>query len=289
MTRRYLSMALMCCCDYAQTGSPLAFDAVWVKISRPQSPGTVPRIGCHGGPETKDPGLWICENVTLLRLLQLAYNVRAFQLELPDSVRGGFFEVAARVRPGASREQFRVMVQGLLAERFHLTFHWDTRELRIYDLTVGKGGAKVKESSNQDEEEPPLAASGAEVKLPKPKLGEDGYPVVPPEFSGVTTMTTPDGAAHARFQALHKTMEDLAGALTIRLDRPVVDKTGLTGFYDISLYWELDPLPGRPAPLEPRPSLEAAVREQLGLRLVGDKGDFRVLVIDHVDNSPPGN
>lgn len=182
------------------------------------------------------------------------------------------------------------MVQGFLAERFHLRLHWETKEMPVYDLIVGKGGAKVKESSNQDdEEETPAAASGAEVKVPKTKLGEDGYPVMPSGFSGVTMMITPDGAAHARLQFLHKTMEDLAGALTVRLDRPLVDKTGLTGFYDISLYWELAPRPGDPTPLERGPSLEAAVPEQLGLRLVGRKGDFRVLVVDHVDSSPSEN
>ena len=289
MTRRYLPIALICCCGYAQTGFPFAFDAVSAKISRPRSPGTVPRVGCRGGPQTRDPGLWTCDNMPLLRLLQLAYDVRAFQVDLPGSVRGGFFDVVARVQPGASKEQFRVMVQGFLAERFHLTFHWETREMPVYDLIVGKGGPSVKESLNQDEEEAPAAAAGTEVKVPKAKLGEGGYPVLPPGFSGVETMITPDGSARARLQSLHKTMEDLAGILTVQLPRPVVNKTGLTGFFDISLYWEPDPGPGDPAALERGPSLEAAVREQLGLRLVAGKDDFRVLVVDHVDSSPSEN
>ncbi len=84
-------------------------------------------------------------------------------------------------------------------------------------------------------------------------------------------------------------MEDLAGMLTVRLDRPVVNKTGLTGFYDISVTWRSSPSLAIPQPLGWGPSLEAAVKEQLGLRLVGGKDDFRFLVVDHVDSSPTEN
>ncbi len=151
MTRRCLPMALVCCCGYAQTEFPFAFDAVSVKMSRPWVPGTVPRIGCRGGPETKDPGLWTCENEPLVKLLQLAYDIRDVSGTPP-------WHAGRRLRhrrPGATgrnREQFRVMVQGFLAERFHSASHWETRETSVYDLVVGKGGPRVKESSNQDEE-----------------------------------------------------------------------------------------------------------------------------------------
>jgi uncharacterized protein (TIGR03435 family) len=238
MMRCVFFLAFVCWSGYAQAGFTLAFDAVSVKISRPPSPGTMPRIECRGGPETKDPELWICRNASLKMLLQLAYSVRAFQV-VPLNVRGGPFDIVARVQPGASKDQFRVMVQGFLAERFHLALHWDTEEMPVYDLVVGKGGPKVKEGLNQAEE----ATPGAETKLPKPRLAEDGYPALPPEFSGITIMEAPNGVARARSQSLHKTMEDLAAMLTTHLSRPVIDKTELKGAYDISLYWELDPSP----------------------------------------------
>lgn len=289
MTSRYLLMALMCCCGYAQTEFPFAFDAVSVKISGPRKPGPRFFSGCRGGPETKDPGLWTCDDVSLVTLLRIAYGVMAFQVDAPGSVRGGSFDIAARVQPGASREQFRVVVQGFLAERFHLTLHWETREIPVYDLIVGKGGPRLKESLNRDEEDTLAGALGAKVMVANPKLGEDGYPVLPPSFSGVETIEAPGGAGHARLQYLHRTMEDLADTLTARLDRPVVDKTGLTGFYDISLYWERHPVRGDPALVEVGPSLEAAVRTQLGLALVRGRSDFRIIVVDHVDSSPSEN
>ncbi len=298
MMRRVLSLAFICWSGYGQTGSPIAFDAVSVKMSRPPSPGTMPRIECRGGPETKDPELWICRNAPLRMLLQLAYNMRAFQVD-PFNVRGGPFDIVARVEPGASRDQFRLMVQGFLAERFHLALHWDTKEMPVYDLVVGKGGPKLKESSNQAEE----AIPGAETKLPKPRLGEDGYPVLPPEFSGVTMMVATNGAPRTRLHGLHETMEDLAAMLTIRLGRPVIDKTELNGAYDILLSWEMDGYSGAGAPatapsvtatpsvvqVEHGPSLETALQEQLGLKLVGKKDDVKVLVVDHVDSSPSDN
>ncbi len=190
------------------------------------------------------------------------------------------------------------MVRGFLAERFHLTFHWDTTEMPVYDLVVGKGGLKAKESANQAEER----IAGTDIKLSKPRLADDGYPALPPDFSGVTIMEAPNGAPRARFQSLHETMEELAARLTVRLARPVIEKTELKGFYDFSLSWELDPYPGAGAAaaassvagnspvVEARgPSLETALQEQLGLKLVNRKDNVKTLVVDHVDSAPVEN
>src|SRR5205823_2257218 len=133
-------------------------------------------------------------------------------------------------------EQFRVMMQNLLAERFKLTIHRETKELPSYTLTVGKGGPKMKESA------PPAATSETDGPPPlpppppgPPKMGPDGFPVLPSAISsrpGLFMMMMP---GRARMMAQQQTMTDLANRLTGQLNRPVIDATGLTAKYDFTL------------------------------------------------------
>lgn len=162
----------------------------------------------------------------------------------------------------------------------------------VFDLVIAKGGPKLKRSLSQD------AAALAEMRLPsRPKVGEDGYPILPPGLSATTMVQVPGGGIRARLQGFQYTLEKLSASLTNQLGRPVINKTGLEGLYDISIFWELDQSEGTggslPAPSDPAllhgPSLETAVQEQLGLRLVSSRDDVKLFNIDHVDRVPTDN
>ena len=149
-----------------------------------------------------------------------------------------------------SLAQLRMMVQKLLADRFHLTFHRDKKELSAYAITVAKTGVKV----TKDEDDP------------------NGLPLF--GGSGVRGL-------HVR----NATLAEFASWLQAEtLDRPVVDQTGLASArYDFILKWTPDASQGLAADPDAPPDLFTAFQEQLGLKLESTKAPVDVLVIDRVD------
>jgi uncharacterized protein (TIGR03435 family) len=188
------------------------------------------------------------------------------------------------------------MLLNLLAERFGLALHGETRDLPIYELIVAKGGLKMGEAEKPAQtlqSEPGPTPPG---QLPRDK---DGLPLLPP---GVPRMASyGNSGVSARMQ----TIADLVRLLQSKLDRPVVEKTGLTGTYDFTLVWAPQTTPGgfdstaapeptygqgaAAAPSQPVPDLPACVERQLGLKLAPAKRPVSVLVIDHVNRTPTEN
>jgi uncharacterized protein (TIGR03435 family) len=180
----------------------------------------------------------------------------------------------------------QIMMQGLLADRFQLKLHRETRELPAFDLTIAKSGFKLKEA---------LAGPGAEPpeSLPPPPPG------TPPPVTAAALPTPPPGiamgfpfgfaASRVEFRALVRHLEEI-------LARPVIDKTGIKGVYDFKLVFSREGLsnnepttppsttgggPGLNAS-DPRPSIFTALQEELGLRLEASRGPVEVLIIDSV-------
>ena len=150
--------------------------------------------------------------------------------------------------PGVpSLKQMQAMYQKLLADRFHLIFHREVREIPIYALTVAKGGAMLKPADPNENLNTGNSGGGGQRTL---------------KF---TNMSMPDFALNMNFYE----------------DRPVIDQTALPGRYDFTLRWTSDVSaenePGAP------PSLFTAIKEQLGLRLDAVKGPAEVFVIDRVE------
>ena len=121
------------------------FEVASVKPSQPPTGGPF-RVGTSGGPGSKDPTLWACENFSLSNLITMAYGIAHYQLSGPDWLGASMFDVTARVPEGATRDQFKLMLQNLLAERFKLTVHHESKDLPVYELAIAKGGPKLKES-----------------------------------------------------------------------------------------------------------------------------------------------
>jgi uncharacterized protein (TIGR03435 family) len=299
----------------------LEFEVASIKPSA-QPVGGVIRFDPKGGPGSGDPGRVTYTFTTILNLMVDAYSVKRYQVSGgPKWLDSEQFDIVAKVPEGATKEQVKVMLQNLLAERFKLTLHRETKELPMYALVVGAKGPKLKDSTVTDT--PPALdsqpkASGAPPPLRDMKIGPDGCPEMPPMAAGRAgnfMMMTPNGVC---LISNGQTMDGLATQLSNRFDRPVVDLTGLKGKYDLRLRYDPSSMPGgrggasmmggmmikdgpglgpaggdpgsRSAPdRDPPPSIFNALQEQLGLKLEAKKGPVDLLVIDHVQRMPTEN
>jgi uncharacterized protein (TIGR03435 family) len=213
-----------------------------------------------------------------------------------DSVR---FDIVAKVPEGATKEQAKVMLQNLLAERFKLTLHRETKELPVYALVVGAKGPKLKDSTPTDTA--PAPDSAVRPSLRGMKLGPDGCPDMQQMSggrAGAFMIMTPNGECMI---SKAETMDGLAAQLSNGFDRPVIDQTGLKGRYDFKLRYDPSSMPGgRGGPkdaMDPAPAADGdstlgiftALQEQLGLKLEPTKGPVDLLVIDHIQKTPAQN
>ncbi|HUB80763.1 MAG TPA: TIGR03435 family protein [Bryobacteraceae bacterium] len=260
-----------------------AFEAVSIKPSPPNN-GSFTR-GCRGGPGTNDPVLWRCTNATVSMLIIRAYDIKHYQLTAPDSASDANFEISASLRSDTTQAEFRAMIRNLLSDRFKLAFHWGKKEVSLYDLVVAKGGPKMKESVDK-----PAGDANDDLPGPAAKTDADGFPVIPKDCSGCMAI---NAAGKARYQAIKEPLKSFADMLGNQLGMPVRDRTGLTGKYDITLSWTSGGGIGRradpDAPADLGISIEAAVQQQLGLKLVSSKGPIDTIVVDKVERNPSGN
>jgi uncharacterized protein (TIGR03435 family) len=188
-------------------------------------------------------------NVTLRNCIQRAYKVKPYQVSGPDWIGAQRYAIVAKAAAPAPEATILQMLQTLLAERFHLVIHHETRDIPAYALVVGKSGPKLKAAEDRD---------------------------------GATEIGGNDGG-RVRFQ--RATMDALAGALTQNVDLPVFNFTSLQGAYDFTLTWSKKQEPAEPGDA---PSIFTALQEQLGLRLESRKVPIEVLVVDRVEK-PTGN
>jgi uncharacterized protein (TIGR03435 family) len=163
------------------------------------------------------------------------------------------------------------MMQNMLAERFKLVLHLTTKESSIYALVVAKGGPKLKDA-------------------------ETG-PAVQPR-----RMMRMDGRGRLKMDLKGATMSALVEMLGLQLDRPLIDKTGLTGSYDVAMEFAPDPVImtirmggiGQPPPANApdpsgAPTLYSALTDQLGLKLESRKGPVESLIVDSMEKTPTQN
>ena len=189
------------------------------------------------------------------------------------------FDIVAKAASDAPPPEMLLMAQRLLADRFRLVVHRETREIDIYALVMaradGRPGAGLR----------PAAVDCAALVAASRRPGGAALPRTAPGERPVCGMQTAPGRLMAGGYAL----PDVARNLSNFAGRMVVDRTGLTGTFDLSVTWTPDQMPagglppGAPA-IDPNgPSLFTALQEQLGLKLEATKGPVEVLVIDRVE------
>jgi uncharacterized protein (TIGR03435 family) len=297
---------------YGQT-----FDVATVKSAAPPTPNGRGMIFIGrptGGPGTKDPGRIHYPFTTLKTLIQNAYDVKDFQISGPEWLSTERFDIQATMPPETTKEQFKVMLQNLLTERFKMSVHRETKELPMYSMIVGKSGPKLKESPP----ETPVAPSDADdapkgpPPLPQPgqmKFDAAGFPLMPAPpgggRGGIFQMMMP---GRARLMATRQSMQDLADRLSSVLTKPVTDATGLNAKYDFTLTYSTDglasgggfmglapPPGGRGGDRDFAPEGEApqdifsAIQAQLGLKLDSKKGPVTLIVVDKAEKTPTEN
>jgi uncharacterized protein (TIGR03435 family) len=208
------------------------------------------------------PGRLTATNITVRELIRLAYGVKDYQVErAPGWVGGERYDIAAKGagRKTTGNDEEQSQVSALLADRFQLTAHRETKQMQVYLLVVARNG-------------------------PKMTLHNDG-----------TGAKTRRGCGH--LAGTRVTMDVLAAVLSKQFERDVLNRTGLPGKYDFQLDWMPDsgPCPAADGQVAAAaagasglPSIHSAVQEQLGLRLESARGPVDILVIDLVER-PTGN
>jgi len=285
--RRAAALALTLGLPLARlAGAP--FEAASIKPASPNLPGG--RIGAAagvGGPGTADPGRIFYRAVSLKSLLTVAYNASGFQIAGPAWLDTELFELTATMPPDSTQEQFREMLQTLLADRFQIKMHREMKEFTGYDLVVARKGPKMKESSKT----PAIPETGAAD--PPFQLGPDGF-LVPPQRPGMFLQMTGSGGIRSTFR--QETMGNLANVLQSQLEHPVNDATGLPASYDFVLNFAAEGIdlgrgriPVSPGDPEPQPDIFAALQSQLGLKLEPKKEVVEVIVIDRAEKTPRAN
>ena len=269
--------------------APPAFDVVSVKRSPPDAGASI----VDGG-----RGQYQAINVPLRVTITNAWSLRDHQIiGAPAWLASDRFDIVAKEPAGTfTPEQRRLMMQALLVDRFKLRAHVETREMPIYNLVLlrpdGRLGPELKPTAvNCEALRKERAAGGAAPAAPPgqvPNINER-VPCNQRGFFGPQSVT---------LNASGRTLEQIAATLGTYADRLVVDKTGLTGEYDMLLKFRPEaggPMGGLAPPLsttaDPSSDLAAlgvAVREQLGLRLESARGPVQVLVIDSI-SSPTEN
>jgi uncharacterized protein (TIGR03435 family) len=237
------------------------------------------------------PDRFVATNYPLFFLVQYAYDLKGHQLiGAPDWTWDKTYDLVGTypaTRPAEA--DVRVMLQNLLADRFGLKLHTEQREVPAYDLVLARKDGRLG---------PQLVRSNVDcvawMKLKHSRIDAGGPSPVSasgkrPECMIITTRKYMTGGA--------TTIHEFAGPLEAILDKPVVDKTGLTGAYDIDLQWDpagmyVDrPSTASYAPSSAEapsaPSIFTAVEEQLGLKLVPSKEKLTVFVVDQIKPPDP--
>jgi uncharacterized protein (TIGR03435 family) len=306
----------------------LAFDVATVKPSPPLDPqkiaadmqaGKMPHIGAF---VTASRAEYI--QMTLKNLIAIAYGVKPYQITGPDWLGSDRFDVEATLPEGASKDEAPAMLQALLEERFKLNAHHDTEEHKVLALVVGKGGPKLKETSEQpkpiDESAPlkpnQMMVNGAEGPI-KVTRNPDGSMTLDMGARGTMTQRFDAENRALRIDSSMVTMAGFADTLSSILAQmggeQVVDMTGLKGNYAVSIELSLADLMSiaRSAGIAPPPPPNGGAAanagpaaaasdpsggtsvfqsvEQMGLKLEERKAPVEQLVIDHVEKTPTEN
>jgi uncharacterized protein (TIGR03435 family) len=262
----------------------MAFDVASVKPSKeklvPDYPlTTADAYRPNGGRFRADLSLW--------RYILFAYKILPAEEQeqqtlahLPKWITTDSYSIDARATGNPTKDQMRLMVQSLLADRFRLKVHFETREASVQALTLiqpGKLGPKLRPHADG----PPCGDYGAAQLTPGP-LGVEGV-TFPPDCDSGTIINRPNGML--LFGYRNATMDLIASSLSrlagLGLGRPIIDKTDLQGRYDFTIEW----LPDSPASAADPigPTVVQALRDQLGLQLKSTKSPIQVLVIDRME------
>lgn len=258
-----------------QTPARPAFEVASVKLAPP---------GAYGTDIETDPGGRVSlHNMALRDMIVVAWGIEPFQIlggpPWIDSVR---YDVTAKPAALPKRGEIPLMIQSFLVERFQLAIHHETQTLPIYSLVLARKDGK-------------LGPGLAEAKEGSCTKFDPVNPPSPPETGAAPRRWCGNSSVNpSHLTAIGVPIANLIPLFSQVLERTIVDKTGLTGSFDVGMAWTPDETqamkwqmpPGVPAPAPPDPggpSIFTAIQEQLGLKLESSKGPVDVVIVDRAE------
>jgi uncharacterized protein (TIGR03435 family) len=202
------------------------------------------------------PGSLSMRNVTLKSAIRWAYHVMDYQVTGPDWINFERYDISAKAADAAGDKELQLMLQALLAERFKLALHRETKELACFVMVAAKGGLKFHES----------------------QLTE-GEPVLNPDKARLTVDVK--GVPATQFVEM----------LSSILRAPVINNTGLSGRYDATVHLSkfLPDGSGKEGSFDPISTILLGLQEELGLKLESKKMPLDLLIVDHAEKVPVEN
>jgi uncharacterized protein (TIGR03435 family) len=262
----------------AQTPTSPAFEVASVK---PNKSGTDEMVGGLAEPG----GRFTVTNTPLREIIRAAYRVQRYQVAGgPSWIDSDRFDIVAKANGSPSPPEILSMLRPLLAERFKLAVHNETRQLPVFALVVAGSAGKLG---------PHLRPSDADC-IAEVTARLQGGAIAPPPADPLHQPCGSAGGPLGYTTARGLTMGQIAFGLSRNVGRAVMDRTGLAGYFDYELTWTPDQMPPRPPgapdlpPVDPNgSSIFTALQEQLGLKMEPTTGPVDVIVIDHVEQPTP--
>jgi uncharacterized protein (TIGR03435 family) len=315
--REFCIALLLSTAAFAQTPA-LTFEVASIKPAGPLDPVAIASGKMRIGMKV-DGAICDIASFSLRDLIRTAYEVKDYQITGPEWLGNPMsaqrFNIQATMPAGATEKQVPQMLQVLLADRFKLTLHHDTKDHSVYALIVGKGGSKLKESepdapAPETPEEPKkgemvMGQGSSQVRISGSMAGGKGA-VIKGGPMGQMKMSMVEGKMH--MEAAKMTMAMLCEFATRFVDRPVVDMTELKGSYQVALDLTMDDLKnvakaagvampgagggdGKGAAEASDPSGSSIFQsiQQMGLKLDARKAPLDIIVVDHLEKTPTEN
>jgi len=306
----------------ADAPPPLAFEVASIKPSPPMDPMVLMSGKAHLGTHIDGARVDIGYS-PLIALIMAAYEIKLpFQVTGPSWLNNTFFDIVAKLPEGATKDQVPEMLRTLLADRFKMTVHHETKEHAEFALVVAKGGAKLKDA----DPEPAADPSADPAAEPPAKPGEVSMSTDTPEGRMRSSFNPKDGTFRSsgpgveisgsmtngmlHMDATRTTMKAFALMLSQISRTTVLDKTELKGSYQLTIDFSMEDLmalarasgeavgmregggrgqnPADAASDPSGPSL-AAIVQKYGLKLVSQKSAVDFVVVDHIEKAPTEN
>jgi uncharacterized protein (TIGR03435 family) len=261
----------------ATAAGKLEFEVASVKPNKSDAPPSSNNPLGPGNVYSPYGGFFQAANFPLYTYIGFAYKIMGNQEQflrpqMPAWVMTDRFDIQGRAEGNPDKDQMRLMMRSLLADRFKLAIHYETRQVPVFALVLskpGRTGPALQPHAND--------SSCATV----PQASQNQFPVL---CSGLFPLP-PSAPGRVRFGARNVTMAFIANQVSAmgQLERPVIDRSGLAGNFDFALEWLLES--GADQQADPsEPTFLEALKDQLGIKLESQKGPAEVIILDHVEH-----
>ncbi len=308
----------------APVAAPKTFEVATIKSAPPINPMMVAQGGkMHVGTKF-DAGRVDIGYTSLSDMICLAYKIKLYQLSGPDWLKNERFDILAKLPEGATKDDLPEMMKALLADRFKLTLHKETKDHSMYALVVAKGGPKLKDAVPEptvQPDAPPAAPEKGTATIATNegamsiKASGDGRGATVKVPGGSTIKTTMGADGNMHMEMSRATMTQFAEMVARFVDKPVLDKTELTGNYQVSLELSMADLmrvaraqgvnipagamPGGAGGASANPGDAASdpgnggsiftALQSMGLKLESRKDAVETIMVDHIEKTPTEN